>query len=145
MLLYRILAVLCLVLLVVQVEVKAQSDIPTPILKKLKAQTEAWNRADIKGFMSAYWESPQLRFIGKSGIKYGWENVLLNYQKNYKDASEMGFLTFTLLDTEALSKESHLIIGKWHLKRANDELEGFFTLVWKKIKGEWVIVADHSS
>jgi ketosteroid isomerase-like protein len=37
------------------------------------------------------------------------------------------------------------VIGKWHLKREAGDLSGHFTLLWKKIKGQWLIVADHSS
>lgn len=137
--------VLGCLLTVVQSTSAQPNHIPKPILSKLEQQTQAWNRADIKGFMAAYWPSARLRFIGKNGIKYGWENVWLDYQKSYKSAAEMGFLTFTLLDAEELSPQSHLVIGKWHLKRENDELEGYFTLVWKKIKGDWLIISDHSS
>ena len=37
------------------------------------------------------------------------------------------------------------LVGKWHLKRKEDDLGGHFTLLWKKIDGEWKIVVDHSS
>ena len=56
----------------------------------------------------------------------------------------MGQLKFTILKVE-LAGETAFVLGKWHLKREKDEPNGHFTLYWKKIKGDWKIVIDHSS
>lgn len=110
-------------------------------------QEEAWNKGSIDEFMNGYWESKELRFVsGKSGIRYGYEETLNGYKKAYPDKSQMGILTFTLINVEKISKKSALVIGKWALDREKEEdLEGHFSLIWKKIKGQWVIVVDHSS
>lgn len=108
-------------------------------------QEAAWNRGDLEAFMDGYWRSDSLQFIGSRGLTYGWQQTLDNYRKGYPDRAAMGTLTFTLLRVELLSRKSAFVIGKWHLKRAAGDLSGHFTLLWKKIKGEWVIVADHSS
>jgi len=110
----------------------------------MKKQEVAWNNGDIEGFMKYYWKDDSLKFIGKSGITYGWQKTLDNYKKNYPDKVAMGILTFEINTKEELSKTSVFIIGKWSLKRENS-VGGYFTLLWKKIKGEWVIVADHTS
>jgi hypothetical protein len=111
----------------------------------LKKQTEAWNRGDLDGFMEGYWKSDSLMFIGKSGITYGWQQTLDNYKKGYPDKTAMGFLTFTLIELKPLSKKYFSVVGKWHLKRTIGDLGGHYTLLLKKIKGKWVVVADHSS
>jgi len=111
----------------------------------LATQEKAWNNGDLVGFMNGYWQSDSLCFIGKRGLTYGWEATLANYKKSYPDTNAMGKLTFTLLRTEKISNKAYYVIGKWKLTRTNDVLEGHFTLLWKKIKGQWVIVADHSS
>ena len=108
-------------------------------------QEAAWNRADLEGFMDGYWRSDSLRFIGSKGLTYGWQQTLDNYKKTYPDAAAMGTLHFTLLSVEVLSPESAFVIGKWRLVREKDEPSGHFTLLWKKMDGKWVIVADHSS
>jgi ketosteroid isomerase-like protein len=84
-------------------------------------------------------------FIGKSGIIYGWQKTLDNYKKGYPDKKAMGKLNFTLLEMKALSPEYYFVIGKWHLQRTIGDLQGIFTLLFKKINGEWLIIADHSS
>ncbi len=125
---------------------KAQEDKEVTLIKDvLKLQTEAWNKGDIDAFMSGYWKNENLKFIGKNGITYGWQKTLDNYKKNYPDKDAMGFLTFDILTVEKISKDAYFVIGKWHLKRTKNEPQGHFSLLWKKIDGLWVIVADHSS
>jgi ketosteroid isomerase-like protein len=115
------------------------------IRQLLDDQSVAWNRGDIEGFMKGYWQNDSLMFIGKSGIKYGWNNTLTNYKKGYPDTIAMGKLVFTLINVKKLSTEYFHVTGKWHLQRSIGNLEGYFTLLIRKIKGQWVIVADHSS
>lgn len=115
------------------------------IHKILKTQEKAWNQGNLDQFMIGYWESDRLMFIGKSGLTYGWNATLENYKKSYPDVKAMGKLTFTLLETEFLAEGVALVVGKWHLARESNDLEGHFSLVWKKINGNWVIIADHSS
>lgn len=114
----------------------------TDILNK---QTFAWNAGNIESFMQGYWQSDSLKFIGKSGITYGWQKTLDNYKKNYPDITAMGKLDFTILDTKRLSALYYFVVGKWHLARNTGDIGGYFTLLFKKIKKNWLIVVDHSS
>lgn len=115
------------------------------IRRLLDKQTQAWNRGDIETFMETYWKSDSLVFIGKSGVTYGWNNTLKNYKKGYPDTTAMGKLSFDILLVKRLSFQYFQVIGKWHLQRSIGDLSGHYTLLIKKIKGKWVIVADHSS
>lgn len=115
------------------------------IRQVMNTQQEAWNHADIETFMEGYWKSDSLKFIGRNGITYGWQTTLDNYKKSYPTPDAMGKLTFTILSLDILSETSAFMIGRWHLKRATDEPGGHFTLLWRKINGKWVIIADHTS
>jgi ketosteroid isomerase-like protein len=84
-------------------------------------------------------------FIGKTGITYGWKKTLENYKKSYPDTVRMGKLAFTIIDIKDLSPQFIHVVGKWHLHRSVGDLEGHFTLLFKKINGQWMIIADHSS
>ncbi len=123
----------------------AQSKAEKAIQKVLAAQTAAWNNGDIDTFMQGYWKNDSLMFIGKSGITYGWQKTLDNYKKSYPDAQAMGKLEFTILQIKSLSKQYYSVAGKWHLERQIGNLQGYFTLIFKKIKGKWLIISDHSS
>jgi ketosteroid isomerase-like protein len=123
----------------------SQSKDEQAVRQLLNDQSAAWNHCNIESFMKGYWENDSLMFIGKSGITYGWRNTLNNYKKNYPDTAAMGKLTFALISLKQFSSEYFHVIGKWHLQRSIGNLEGHFTLLFKKIKGQWVIIADHSS
>jgi uncharacterized protein (TIGR02246 family) len=125
--------------------VSAQSKDESTIRQLLDQQTAAWNRGDVTNFMQGYWENDSLMFIGKSGVTYGWTNTLNNYKKGYPDAAAMGQLTFTLIQVKRLSKKYYHVTGKWFLKRSIGDVGGHYTILLEKIKGRWVIIADHSS
>jgi len=116
------------------------------ILQVLNTQTAAWNRGDVAGFMQGYWQNDSLVFIGKSGLTYGWQRTLDNYRRSYPDATAMGQLDFSNLRIQPLSPEAAQVVGRWHLTRpAAGDLQGHFLLVFRRINGQWVVVADHSS
>jgi len=123
----------------------AQSKDEAAVRQLLNDQTQAWNRGDIDRFMKTYWESDSLMFIGKNGVTYGWTNTLNNYKRNYPDTAAMGKLSFNILLIKRLSFQYFYVIGKWNLQRSMGDLSGHYTLILKKIKGSWTIIADHSS
>lgn len=49
--------------------------------KRMTIQETFWNEGKIDGFMSMYWKSDSLEFIGSKGITYGWQNTFDNYKK----------------------------------------------------------------
>ncbi|MDF3077362.1 MAG: hypothetical protein K0S09_1251 [Sphingobacteriaceae bacterium] len=115
------------------------------ILKVLENQRQAWNKGDMEGYMEGYWKSDSLLFVSKSGPEHGWKTTLENYRKAYPGKAAMGFLTFDIKEVRLLNATNAFVLGGWHLKREKDEPQGYFTLLFKKIKGKWVISADHSS
>lgn len=108
-------------------------------------QALAWNKGDIEGFMAYYWRSDSLRFIGSRGITYGWQQTLDNYKKGYPTADAMGQLAFDIKSIEQLSATSIFVAGGWKLKKKDKDVGGYYTLLWRRIKGQWVIVVDHTS
>ncbi len=116
----------------------------TSILNVLEQQRICWNNGDLAGYMKGYWKSDSTRFIGKSGINYGWNATFESYKKGYPIKEIMGKLTFKVISLEYLNPKSALMIGKWDLDR-KEKAGGYFTLIWKKINGEWLITTDHSS
>ncbi len=109
------------------------------------AQQEAWNRGSVREFMQPYWPSDSLCFIGRRGVTKGWQATLDNYLMAYPDTSAMGRLQFTNSSVDVLSDDAAYVIGKWELFRSEDTLAGYYSLLWRKMSGKWLIVADHSS
>jgi ketosteroid isomerase-like protein len=111
----------------------------------LNSQIISWNHGDLEKFMEGYWKNDSLMFIGKSGVTHGYQATLDRYKKNYPDADSRGLLSFDLLEIKELSPEYYWVLGKWHLKRKAGDTGGHYTLLFKKIKGKWKVIADHSS
>ncbi len=125
--------------------IHAQNKDELAIRNLLARQTEDWNKGNIEAFMKGYWESDSLVFVGKRGPTYGYRTTLENYKKSYPDTASMGKLHFNILTVKPISPDTYFVLGKWMLKRTIGDVDGHYTLLLKKIKGEWVIVADHSS
>ncbi len=122
----------------------ATDDAETKIRSVLAKQQDAWNAGDLELFMEGYWKSDSLQFIGSS-IRYGWQQTLDNYKKNYSTRELMGRLEFEIWQIVPHSDDTYLLTGKYTLFRANDQPTGPFTLIFKKKNEEWVIVYDHTS
>ena len=116
------------------------------ILQILNRQTEDWNAGRVDKFMTGYWPSDSLTFVGKNGITYGYQPTLANYKKRYPDRASMGTLKFDILQLDFPGPNVAYVIGRWHLTRPQvGDVGGHFTLLWRKIKKRWVIISDHSS
>lgn len=116
------------------------------IRRVMNDQIVAWNSGDLVRFMDGYWQSDSLRFIGSKGIVYGWQPTLERYRKNYPDAATRGTLRFEILKIDLLGNDAAFVIGRFFLTRPQTgDASGHFTLLWRKINGQWKIVVDHTS
>ena len=122
-----------------------QSNDELAIRKVLDDQVEAWNKGNIEAFMQGYWKNDSLMFIGKNGINWGWQKTFESYKKRYPDTTAMGKLSFDIVLVKNLSPEYYYVVGKWMLKRTIGDLSGHYNLLFRKVNGVWIIVADHSS
>ena len=122
------------------------SDSKQQIHALLADQQAAWNAGDIDGFMQGYWKSPQLRFASRDSITYGWDETLAQYKLRYTDRSVMGTLKFDILETKVHTQDDAMLFGRWTLLRPEKgDIGGLFTLVLRRIDGQWRIVSDHTS
>jgi ketosteroid isomerase-like protein len=142
---YKMKTTIFLLLIVTTTCARGQTKDEAQIRQLLKTQTQSWNRGDIEGFMQGYWKSDSLLFIGKSGVNHGWQTTLNNYKKGYPDTAAMGKLSFDILLVKKLSAEYYYVVGKWMLARSIGDVSGHYDLLFRKIKGRWYIIADHSS
>ena len=117
----------------------------TAIQEVMDRQADDWNAGDLEGFMQGYWRSDSLRFVSTNGITYGWQATLDRYRQRYPDAATRGALRFEVVSTELLSDASAFMVGRFFLTRPQKgDTSGYFTLLWRKIDGKWVIVVDHT-
>ncbi|ULQ52247.1 YybH family protein [Flavihumibacter fluvii] len=136
---------LLLVSLAITSQVFSQQNDEKDLRKLLQDQQEAWNRGDISSFMKGYWNSDSLMFIGGKGVTYGFRNTWERYKKTYDSREKMGTLAFDLLHFIPLAADAYMVVGKWHLTRTVGDIGGYYTLIFRKIDGKWLIISDHTS
>ena len=108
----------------------------------LNAQAAAWNAGDVRGFMDGYEQSEDLRFGSGGTVTRGWQATLDRYLSRYDTREKMGHLDFTDLEIERLGPDAAVIHGRWKLTRGSDAPHGLFTLIARRIDGNWKIVSD---
>lgn len=114
------------------------------IISILKTQEKAWSDNNIDAFMEGYWKSDSLKFYGATGLKYGWQTTLDSYKKRYPTKEHTGTLNFKINDISKITSESYFVMGEYHLTRNVGNANGVFMIIFKKINGEWKIIADTS-
>ena len=115
------------------------------LLKTFMLTQDAWNEGSLENFMYGYWESDKLVFTGAGGPTYGYDATLERYKKGYPDLETMGKLKFDVIDLYKIDTKTAVMIGKFHLTRTVGDMQGYYTLIWQKIDGRWLIISDHSS
>lgn len=112
----------------------------------MRLQEKAWSDGDLDEFMKGYWNSDKLSFGGSRGFTFGYDKVLANYKRGYPTKEIMGLLTFEIIDIVPVAVNAAYVLGKYNLEVKDDaNPSGYFTLVFRKINGEWKIVTDHTS
>ena len=110
------------------------------IMSILNQQERDWNNHDIKGFMGGYWKSDSLYFYSGKKLKSGWETTL----KSYPDKTYSGTLKFTITKISAITSDSYFLMGEYNLNSKVGNATGTFMIIFKRINGEWKIIADSS-
>ena len=115
------------------------------IISVLKEQEKSWNKGTIEGFMQGYIKSDFLVFNGSKGPFYGWDSVKDRYLKTYPSKDKMGKLNFKIQNISLISSNVAQLLGQFFLNYPNNQVSGYFTLVFIKTKGKWLILSDHTS
>ena len=117
------------------------------IERVLRAQQAAWNRHDLEGFMTGYWNSKELTFFSGAEEHDGWQATMDRYLAKYASpGQEMGKLEFSGLRVIVLGQDSAFVRGSWKLTMSDGKTPpGLFTLVFRKFPEGWKIVHDHTS
>ncbi|HUP00889.1 MAG TPA: nuclear transport factor 2 family protein [Gemmatimonadota bacterium] len=117
------------------------------VVRVLEEQVQAWNRGDLEAFMQGYWQSPELVFTSGARVQRGWRTTLERYREAYGDSpGTMGRLSFSDLEVHPLGADAAWMLGRWSLAMGpGGERGGVFTLVFRRLDGEWRIVHDHTT
>jgi beta-aspartyl-peptidase (threonine type) len=97
--------------------------------------------------MAGYWNSPDLVFQSGATLTRGWQATLERYRRRYQaEGKEMGRLRFEELDVQPLGPDTAFVRGRWRLTmKDGSQPGGLFTLLLRRVSGDWKIVHDHTS
>jgi uncharacterized protein (TIGR02246 family) len=107
-------------------------------------QTAEWNEGRIDGFMGYYWRSDRFTFQSGNRRLEGWEQLRAMYRRTYA-GEKRGTLDFSEVEVNVLSRDAAYVLGRWRVVTADTTKAGLFTLIFRRIDGEWRITHDHSS
>jgi len=152
----RVFQFFCLALVLgiaVPMSAQAAGGDESAIRSAIKAQSDAWNQADIPGFMQVYEDAPDTTFMGASTLRKGVQPIRQRYELTYSSPALMGKLMFSDIEIHVLhpscgKAEFAVVTGKFHLDRPKVEGQkddGIFSLVWRKGPKGWKIILDHTS
>ena len=113
----------------------------------LNRQVVDWNKGNLDGFLTGYWNSPKVVFMSGGNRFDGFDAMRDRYHRRYKaEGKAMGELSFSELEVESLGPESVLARGRFRLTMPDGtKPTGLFTLIVRKFPEGWKIVHDHTS
>ncbi len=114
------------------------------VLATLNAQVAAWNEGNLDAFMNIYWKSDDLKFISGVKMTKGWSSTQKRYREEYADDNGLGRLSVDKTDVEMVTDDVAIVTGRFTHNKDGVNTGGAFSLVWKRINGQWRIVHDHS-
>ncbi len=112
----------------------------------LAASAEGWNRGDLGTFMDAYLDSPTTTYWGSRGLLRGYAEIRRHYAPRFMPGATRDSLRFDDIEARRLGTDYALATSRWVLFRGDSvTATGPFTLVLRRVEGEWRIIHDHSS
>jgi len=112
----------------------------------LDQQVQAWNRGDLKQFVSSY--AQHCTLVGSTISETTREQVLAHYQQKYPSPGARGKLAFSGMTVHQVDPQVATATGHWHLDRqaaSGGSVGGVFSLVFELLDGSWQIALDHTS
>jgi uncharacterized protein (TIGR02246 family) len=129
---------------------RGQEMVAAEVIDMLHRSAASWNAGDLEGFLDDYWRSDELTFSGGTGVTRGWEDVRERYLRSYwAPGVSRDSLRFEGLAVTALGEDHALALGEYVLYRPDTEEvlagTGHFSLVLRRLDGQWRIIHDHTS
>jgi uncharacterized protein (TIGR02246 family) len=121
-------------------DIKAIND---TLLKML----DRWNQHDIDGYLSVYWNSPQLLVIIQEEQYQGWQSLKAAYTGGYPDPNTMGSLHPSRMQIKLIRQDLAVAVTWWTVSYQTSKVRvvGNTTMNLQKFADGWKIVMEHSS
>jgi uncharacterized protein (TIGR02246 family) len=109
------------------------------VLARVRAQTAAWNRGDLAGFMASY--TADAIYVSGSQVVRGREAIHARYRERYGERTT-GKLALEVLDVRLVHATAAVVLGRFAVGR---KARGTFSLVLSRTDDGWRVVHDHTA
>jgi uncharacterized protein (TIGR02246 family) len=112
----------------------------------LAKMVKCWNGRDLDGYLSVFWNSPQLLIILDDEQFQGWDALKASYSESYRDPGKMGRMEPLRTQIRITKPDLALVQAQWivHFQDRNQEYIGASTISFRKLDGEWKITSSYS-
>ena len=123
-----------------QDEIKSINDL-------LLKMVDRWNAHDVDGYLSAYWNSPELLVIIQEEQYQGWQSLKAAYKSGYQDPNTMGFSHPSRIQIKLIKQDLAAAVTWWTVSYPTSKVQvvGNTTMTCQKFVDGWKVVMEHSS
>lgn len=127
------------------------SAISSEVRSVLREATDAWNRDDLDGYLTAYTDQPTLTYIGADGKLSGKRSLRERLDEAYfSTTGEIDDIAFDELDVMPLGPDRALVTGRWTTYQPGFDSQpltgrGRFSMILARESAGWRILHEHSS
>jgi len=113
----------------------------------LARMLDRWNAHDLDGYLSVYWNSPELLVIIQEEQYQGWQSLKAAYKSGYSDPNAMGFLEPSRIQIKLIRPDLATAVTWWTVSYTASKVRvvGNTTTTFQKFSDGWKIVMEHSS
>jgi uncharacterized protein (TIGR02246 family) len=108
---------------------------------------ERWNAHDIDGYLSSYWNSPQLMIVAGDDQIQGWQALRDSYREGYRDLNTMGTMHYSRIQVKFSKPDLALAKTSWSLSypSSNGDVLGDTTLNLRRFDDGWKVISAYST
>mmetsp|Transcript_12272 Transcript_12272/g.16066 ORF Transcript_12272/g.16066 Transcript_12272/m.16066 type:complete len:250 (-) Transcript_12272:78-827(-) len=146
------------------------SKVETEVCEAFFEWTDSWNKGNLFGYLDAYWDSEQVRFVsetllnsshskgsvvihGRRGIDSIFTDIFVKtkkQQERYKEKKGVaGMISLRKLIVTPTGTKNAIVFGEHQMEVAGDKRGtsrgGVFTIHVRKLAGQWKIISEHST
>jgi beta-aspartyl-peptidase (threonine type) len=115
------------------------------IYSLLLTMAARWNAHDLDGFLSVYWNSPDLLIVVAGEQMKGWADFSGTYHRGYANLEEMGTLNPDRIQIQMITPDVAVALDWWTMQQPRRKVFGTTTATLRKFSDGWKVVLAHTS
>jgi ketosteroid isomerase-like protein len=111
----------------------------------LLSMADRWNAHDLDGFLSVFWNSPDLLVVVEAEQMRGWADLSATYHRGYTGRDDMGSLIPARIQIQMVTPDVAVALDWWTIQQPRRKVCGTTTATLRKFADGWKIVVSHTS